>query len=86
LLSDPQKLAQYLGLFPQRRAAAFEHHPAFDQHDATVADGADRRLYADQRLAKWNNDREWIANLVRITELELPPPKPKKPKRAAKGE
>jgi DNA transformation protein len=27
------------------------------------------------------DDREWISNLVRITERELPPPKPKKPKR-----
>ncbi|HTY02631.1 MAG TPA: TfoX/Sxy family protein [Rhodocyclaceae bacterium] len=26
------------------------------------------------------DDREWLANLVRITERELPPPKPKKPK------
>jgi DNA transformation protein and related proteins len=32
------------------------------------------------------DDREWIANLIRITERELPPPKPKKPKRAAKRE
>lgn len=27
------------------------------------------------------DDREWISNLVRITERELPTPKPKKPKR-----
>jgi hypothetical protein len=40
----------------------------------------------DGTLAQWNDDREWIANLIRITERELPPPKPKKPKRAAKGE
>jgi TfoX/Sxy family transcriptional regulator of competence genes len=30
------------------------------------------------------DEREWIANLIRITERELPPPKPKKPKRVAK--
>ena len=26
------------------------------------------------------DDREWLANLVRVTERELPAPKPKKPK------
>jgi TfoX/Sxy family transcriptional regulator of competence genes len=30
------------------------------------------------------DEREWIANLIRITERELPPPKPKKPKRVGK--
>jgi TfoX/Sxy family transcriptional regulator of competence genes len=28
------------------------------------------------------DDREWISDLVRITERELPVPKPKKPKRS----
>jgi DNA transformation protein len=27
------------------------------------------------------DDREWISNLIRITDRELPTPKPKKPKR-----
>lgn len=27
------------------------------------------------------DDRDWIANLIRITERELPPPKPRRPKR-----
>ena len=30
------------------------------------------------------DDREWISDLVRITESELPVPKPKKPKRSGK--
>ena len=30
------------------------------------------------------DDREWVTNLVRETERELPVPKPKKPKSAAK--
>ena len=30
------------------------------------------------------DDREWISNLVRITERETPPPKPKKPKQELK--
>lgn len=29
------------------------------------------------------DDREWVTDLVRITERELPLPKPKKPKRSA---
>jgi TfoX/Sxy family transcriptional regulator of competence genes len=28
------------------------------------------------------DDREWVTNLVRTTAREVPPPKPKKPKRA----
>lgn len=28
------------------------------------------------------DDREWVSNLIRITEGELPLPKPKKPKRS----
>jgi DNA transformation protein and related proteins len=38
------------------------------------------------RIGDQLDDREWIANLIRVTERELPPPKPKKPKGAAKRE
>ena len=30
-------------------------------------------------------DREWLTNLVRLTEQELPVPKPRKPKRSVSG-
>jgi DNA transformation protein and related proteins len=38
--------------------------------------GAKPHFLIEERL----DDREWLANLIRATHAELPPPKPKKPK------
>jgi TfoX/Sxy family transcriptional regulator of competence genes len=40
--------------------------------------GAKPHFLIDDRL----DDREWMANLIRVTDAELPLPKPKKPKAA----
>ena len=49
--------------------------------DALPYPGAKPHMLIGDRL----DDREWLAELVRITSKELPEPKPKRPKSSGKG-